>query len=102
MESNRLESIFLCNLGHVCRLYVARFPVLKSQEPHGPSGFNNLLREAKPGKHLHGICCHPDTGAYFREPGGTLYDLDLVSTLLESDRQRQPSNARPLNENIAN
>jgi hypothetical protein len=101
MDGNCLESIFLRNLGEVCRLDVARFPVLKSQQLHGPSCFDNLLREAKPGKHLHGICCHPDTRAYFHEPGGPLYELDFVATLLQCDRQRQPSNTRSLDENIA-
>ena len=101
MEGNRIESILLRNLGHVCCLDVARFPVLKSQQLHGPSCFDDLLREAKPGKHLHGICCHPDAGAYFHESSGPLYELDLVAMLLQGDCQRQPSNACSLDEDIA-
>ena len=77
------------------------FQSCKPQQLHGPSCFDDLFREAKLGKHLHGICCHPDTSAYFREPTGPLYELDLVATLLEGDCQRQPSNACSLDEDIA-
>src|ERR1700727_1575716 len=101
MESNCLESILLCNLGHVCCLDFTRFPILKSQQLHDPSCFDNLLREAKPGKHLHRICCHPDTSAYFCEFGRPLYELYLVATLLKGNCQRHPSNACSLDEDIA-
>jgi hypothetical protein len=101
MEGNRLESVLLSNLGHIGRLDFAGFRVLKSQQLHGPSCIDHLLREAKPGEHLHGIRCHPDARAYFCEFGCPLYQLDLVTELLQSDCQRQTSDACSLDNDIA-